>query len=220
MFLGIFLSIFGYMTLIRRRKSEGNKERKYFLGLIILFSAVSFIVMLPIIDGPLRYFNHVFFVPFIFLGLFLEYLLNKKRRSSLFFAIMAVVILVISNLYSLWPVAKDLLSKDRNGPYSLVQGELEPMVGYMDAQNNGNSQNIYLVIDSKYSNFYKSLSYLAGQKNIKITKAKIDEALPSGSQVYYLSSRLEDTGTMPDVSNWKIESWQNFGHVAIFKLSE
>ncbi|MEI7621384.1 MAG: glycosyltransferase family 39 protein, partial [Candidatus Moraniibacteriota bacterium] len=80
--VSLCFSVFGYATLAVGIKNEKDKKRKYFAGIILLYAAISFAVMLPIIDqAPLRYFIHLTFLPFIFLGLLAETLKNKVGQK-------------------------------------------------------------------------------------------------------------------------------------------
>jgi 4-amino-4-deoxy-L-arabinose transferase-like glycosyltransferase len=76
--LSVAFFLIGCSMLAYYFKRKKEKEKKYFLGLIALFSALSFAIMFPIMDSlAIRYFIHMFFLPFFFLGLLLKFISEK-----------------------------------------------------------------------------------------------------------------------------------------------
>ena len=124
-FCGIFLSVlfffFGHIALVYYWKKEKDREKKHFLGLIILFSALSFLIMLPIMDSlSIRYFVHLIFAPFLFLGFLIKILVDKFPRLHAPAAVAIFSLLAISNFFTLGSEAVSHAAKNRSDERYIV----------------------------------------------------------------------------------------------------
>lgn len=78
--VSLLFSVIGYGLLIRAFRRETNRKKKYLLGLILTYMALSFLVMIPIAAGSrLRYFLPITFLPFVFLALIIDTLREQKQ---------------------------------------------------------------------------------------------------------------------------------------------
>lgn len=213
-------SIFGYILLIYNFKREKQKEKKYFLGLILLYSALSFFLMIPIISADLdqfRYFINVFFIPFLFLGLLGDILADKfSKKCKIIFAFI-LIILVIANLASIKSSAQELLNKSGSGAHSVFLGEIEPIADYI-ASNAGNQKEGYLIGSFMYvSNLYHPLAYLTEKQNFVLLKGEgMLEPIPAGKPLFYIA---ENEGSIKSViRDHKVNNYQKFGKIIIYSL--
>lgn len=95
-FASLSFSLFGYVFLARRFRQEGKPERKHFLGLIIVFHALTFLFMVSVARYVhVVYFLVIFFVPFVLLGILLEVLEGKwgENGKRVGFALLALFLL-------------------------------------------------------------------------------------------------------------------------------
>ncbi len=216
--LSILFSFFGYTYLFYKFKREKIKEKKYFLGLVGIFSAVSFVVLLPVIDPQMRYFIHTFFVPIVFLGLAIDFLSERYSKEYAGLAIILIFIfLVASNLMTLQPIVAQLSAKERSGPDAIALGEMESMAKYMIASS-GHQKSIYLISDSSHANFFKSLAYVAAEKNVNILRAKESTLIPQGEAEFYLGSPY--AGNQSDAGGNKFDDYKNFSDwTGIYRLA-
>lgn len=206
-------SVSGYGFLIYYFRNEKEKKKKYFLGLIILYISISFFVMLPMIKYPSRYFLHLFFVPFLFLGFLINFLVKKYPKKYAAFVILIFLFIISSNYISIRPIAKGLVSKTRSGPGALVLGEIEPMVDYIIAQSYPHNE-AYLDSSRRYANFFKSLSYLASKRNFHLTRASSDSEVPQEEPLFYIMQNSPTNHLNKNIINYK-----NFGQTRIYKLA-
>lgn len=220
----IFLfSLFGYFILVRYSFEEKNAEKRFFLKLVLLYVILSFLIMFPILKSDsfagFRYFNHVFFVPFIFLG-FLEVLLFKKLplKLAVFVSVILFLCLLFSNFLAIKSVASELFTKNRNSYRVVVLGETEDMVEYI-ITNSDNQKEAYLSGRSGYlSFFYGPLRYLAKKRNFNIIQIEKDENVFLEKSLFYITKSSEK----PDIKikDVKIECWKKFGKLSIYKLAK
>lgn len=212
----LFFSLFGYVTLFIRWRREPNKEKKYFFGLIILYAAISFLVMFPVIETPLRYFIHTIFIPFIFLGFLMEIMAGVCSKKFIFFPAAIFLMLIAINYFSLKPVINELKSETRNSPDAVVLGETESMVNFIISQS-APQKEAYLLNSKKCANFLKPLNFLAEEKGFKLIIRKNEEEILPDKNVFYLSSKSKD-GIM-EKSGDEITAFENFGKVGIYRLN-
>jgi 4-amino-4-deoxy-L-arabinose transferase-like glycosyltransferase len=221
LFLEIIFSIFGYGLLIYRFRKESGKK-KQFLGLIILYSLVSFLVILPVIgDSPLRYFLLSFFVSYIFLG-FLGNFAIKNLRFGISIISLIFLFLIGTNFFSIRTVATELSAGKRSGssvcgPDAIVLGEIEPMAGYI-AQESGSQSEAYILHTSRYT-FLNPIKYLTqtGGINLSLADGKNINNIPPGKPIFYFSENLFADPSFA-IYGRKIESYQKFVKVTIYKL--
>jgi len=95
---GILLVSFGLGYLAHSLRKEQNGERKNFLKLIFLWAAVSFLVLVPFaFQIKPRFLFFEIFLPFIFVGLGIEWLTKgKKHKKIISFAAVLLVAAVIA----------------------------------------------------------------------------------------------------------------------------
>jgi len=94
---GILLSFFGLGYLSYNLRKEKNEEKKIFLKLIFVWVAVSFLVLIPFaFQIKPRFLFFEIFIPFLFVGMGIEWLLKgEKHKKLILFASTALVLAVI-----------------------------------------------------------------------------------------------------------------------------
>lgn len=221
--LDLAFSIFGYVFLIRYFRKEKEESKKYFLGLIILYAALSFVIMIPIFSANLtefRYFIHVFFVPFLFVGFFMNFLSQKYSKKYFLIVFLLFIFLIFTNFYSIFQVAKELSLKSRSDKHNIVLGEAESMMKYVVA-NSDNQKEAYFVGNNRYmSNFSKPFSYLAKKQDFNIINASQEAykvEIPRGKPVFYIWKNSNYV-TEKKFDEREIENFKNFGQIGIYKL--
>ncbi len=208
-------SIVGYFLLGYFIKNEKEESKKDFLRLMALYIGVGFLIMLPLSSGQfddLRYFNFIFFVPYILLALMVKALSEKSRLPykgiliSMFF-----IILAISNVFVLSMQASKLLSKNATISQSPVLGEMELMVDYMVSHSNG-QKNIHLRGDSALLSYTViPLKYLLKKQAIDLTISRNENnKVPDAEPTFYMSSRAKTA----DMTN----NYQKIGKIYIYRI--
>lgn len=219
--ISIIFLLFCYGLLWSRMRKEENPKRKYFLALILLYIGCSFLIFLSIArDAPLRYFIHTTFVPFVLLGLFIEWLETHFSRK---FAFPLIVVLfsffILTNSYTLFSEARDLSNGEKGDSGFVVLGEAERMVDYI-IQQSFPEQEAILFGGSQYpSTYYKSLKYIAGKQNftLRYTDRK---TLPTSDKPYFFINRTQKEGEIFETSHYTLVTSKNFGRVSLHQLKK
>jgi 4-amino-4-deoxy-L-arabinose transferase-like glycosyltransferase len=85
---GTAFSLFGLFYLIKKFISEKEEEKKIFLGLTTVSIIFSFLILLPIANElNIRYLIILIFLPYVFLGFLIEFLLKNTKKYPAFFVI-------------------------------------------------------------------------------------------------------------------------------------
>jgi 4-amino-4-deoxy-L-arabinose transferase-like glycosyltransferase len=106
-FVSLLFSALG-LWLLARNFFKDDLRRKYFSGLVLFYSALYFLIMIPIAPGSrLRYFLPIIFLPFVFLGLFFEFWVKKYPKNYAWLVGAVLVFLLAANLNSMWLKLKD-----------------------------------------------------------------------------------------------------------------
>jgi len=218
--LGLIFSILGYALFIHRCFSEKDESKKYFLHLIALYSILSFFVMTMIVNAgfvDFRYFIHIFFLPFLFLGFLAEYPIRKFARFYSFLIVLLFLAVALVNLQVIATNAHELTAKNRSNEHFVVLGEIEPMLQYIIA-NSDNQKEAQLTGDPRYlSNFSKALQYLAEEQNFTLLQTPRPDNIRLHIPLFYIEANVKNSSAEKE-NDYPIDSRQNFGQVSISKL--
>ncbi|MEI7749548.1 MAG: glycosyltransferase family 39 protein [Candidatus Moraniibacteriota bacterium] len=188
------LSLFGYGLFAYRSVTEEDIDRRQWLRMLALYLGVSFLIMFPVLKAQveLRYFSFAFFVPFLFLGLFIDTLSRMFPGFGRFVVPVLFGAVLSANASSLLSITTELMNKTRLYSNSVVLDEMEPIVDYM-RENSGGKTDLYLGGDSKLMDYtFFPLSYLSGQKGIRLIRvASEDESVSFGRTVpsFYVNNK-------------------------------
>lgn len=189
LFGGFIFSFFGYWLLAQRCKKEEGKSKKYFLRLIALYLGIAFLIILAGKTFNFRYFNCIFFAPFLFLGFFIEYLSNKFPRIRWQIATLLLLLAIIPNAASLAAAAKDLSETNKTGDHLNFLIQTEPIAAYLVAQSNGQKK-IFLGGKDAIMQIYYPLDYFMKRQNIALVRISKDSAiLPSETPSFSINNQ-------------------------------
>jgi len=216
--LSIAFSIAGYALLIRNFYQEKDQHKKYFLGVILAYVSISFLLLISVLsDAPLRYFIHTVFVPLIFIGFILDFIKTKVARKY-FYSIFFLVILffVASNLYFICLEAGKLSRKERGDSGYAVLGEIEPMVDFIIASTP--DKQAYLFGRNSYFTTYASpIIYVAAQRNFTLIRGKKMEDVSPGEKAFYVW-KDSDPAVKYELNSRPIEKAEIIGNLGIYQL--
>ncbi len=219
--LGIFaslcFSVFGYGMIVYMTWKEQEKTKKYFTGVVLLYSVMSFLVMLPIIDlAPMRYFIHMTFLPFVFIGLLIGYLKRNYPRKYLAITIALFAILIGTNLSSIRTEALSLADKTRADSGYLVLDAAQLLADFIVENSSG--QTAYLFGGTKYySPYNKTLIYLSAEKGLTLKRGIDIGGVPSGASAFYVGSILGDGGNR-EIGGMTFIDHRDVGQVGIYRI--
>ena len=218
--LSLFFSVFGYSLLVYQTWKEKDVKRKYFTGVILLYAIVSFAVMLPIIDqAPLRYYIHVTFLPFIMIGLMLNYLAEKYPKKNLFIAIAMIAVLALSNLFAIYVEAYKLSTQTRSDEGFVVLDEVQPLVDFI-ASKTPRQGEFYLFGGSKYYPTYnKTFIYLTSEKGLRLMRGVDINNIPKNAPAFYVGPSLDDNQAN-EIKGMSFSDHLDVGRLGIYKLQQ
>lgn len=219
-FLQTLFSIIGYVFLIYYAWKEKDKNKKYFLRLIVLYAVLYFLIRLPIIGqnfDAFRYFSPTFFIPLVFLGFLIDFINKKlsKRYWIISFSIISVVI--IANAQSLKYEFQRLQSGNKSDIYyhNGILGDLELITKYL-RDNSENQKDVYISGD-RFS-LLPPLKYLAQRQNFNIIEFNYKNSdIPKGKAAFFVSDKLKDNADN-NFADYKVKSYKVFGRIIIYKL--
>lgn len=212
-------SLFGYGFLSYRARNDRNKQKRYFLTLIAVYCVLYFPLLLPAIDGAShRYFIGLVFMPYVFLGFFLEFLLEKRKKGFFALSVFSVVFLVASNFFTVLDEARQLQSGERGNSGYVVLGQIEEIRDYMLSKSNGEKE-VYLLGGSKYLPFYAvAMQYVFAQKDVRLIRVTDDsEELPPEKPTFYIWKNFGDK-SVDELRGKKALDFRNFGKLSIYEL--
>ncbi len=219
-FLIFLFSLFGYGLLIYKAIQEKNEKKKYFLNLLILYSGLSFLIMLPSSDkkfGSFRYYIHLFFLPYLFLGLLIQF--SKKYLKKKYFNLGIIVLsfFLLTNIITTSSIAKELYLQRRSNVHFAILGEMNSMVNYL-IEKASPQKTIYLVGDKlEVNHFFHAFYYLAKQRGKKIINIRNDKKkITAGHSIFYLTDKIRKGETQ--IAGYKIMNYKAFGQVVIYQL--
>lgn len=209
----VSFSFFGYGMLYRLAKNETDERKRYFLRLIILYLSVSLFVFLPVVSGAMRYSIHLFFLPFLFCGFFVNSLARHRPKEYLRLVAPAFVLILLVNLYSLQAVINGVHVDGR-----IVLGELDQMLAYVSEQAPGQKQ-VYILVEKRHiQDYYKSLAYVAEKKGIIFVRVSDFTAVPLGKPVFAMQQSTDGAQGQSVVDGHIVRSYQDFDVLAIYSL--
>jgi 4-amino-4-deoxy-L-arabinose transferase-like glycosyltransferase len=218
LFFGIIFSVMAYGLLGYYLKTERDQKKRYFLGLIVLYLSLYFLVMMVSIkEAPLRYFLPASFAPFLFVGLILQFISRKYPSKKIVLSSLILIILIIANLITIRSVSEELSRGARSSYKYSVLGEVEQMVAYMQTQS-GSQKKAYIGGKERYvSNLYRALAYVSQRQGLTLLRDRDGENNMSGLPVFSMIESPLD-GSIPVMRDNQRESYKNFGKVSIYKL--
>jgi len=215
----IIFSSGGYWLLFRKIK-KNNEKREFFI-ILILFNLSLWTVFAPFgAELSLRYFIILAFMPFLLLGLWLEFILRRNNFQIKFIALIATIVLLAYNLFFCLLIFHNY---SRNIPGNMIDGtanQAETIADYI-IEKSGNAKKIQISGQKSYlGRFYNRISYFAKNKNVEMillndVEDVFDERLPLFVAInemsgqckigeYYKYGYIKDCKKMYDVTILRI----------------
>lgn len=219
--LGSILFVGGVVLLIYYVRKEKDARKKNFLMLVGLYLFAIFLIFIPVSASiSIRYYIAIVFVPFIFLGLFWKFVLEKfSKKTALILAIVVSVGLGIANLYSIAIAADQYRSGKASTVDTAVFGETEKMSLYI-FDNAKENQKVYLAGKKQYlKRFFMPLEYFAKQKDIDLVKIEKKKPAPGGL-VFYVAKKQSKKDNLPVlIEGHESIGVKNFGNISLTEIA-
>ncbi len=172
----------GLILAVIKLKKEKDETKKVLLALSLIYAASSFLVFLPIaLKFDARYCIIIFFVPFLLLGFWMDFFVEKFKIIGLLFVIVILGWLAVSNIV---PVGKTYFSGlnpnhsgggDFNG---IVLTDAERISKFIALRSLEYPENRLYLLASQHKYLYAMNYFLSKQSNFKaseLTKERIVE---------------------------------------------
>jgi 4-amino-4-deoxy-L-arabinose transferase-like glycosyltransferase len=156
---GLFL---GWRAYRRTR----NHDQKRFLALLAGFNAIMFLAFIPVAgEVGMRYFIVLFFVPFVLLGLWMEFFVERYAKRGMWVASLLALMLIVSSGVVVFQAGKALAYGKGSDVDNSILGELDPMLNYIFSRADPSQTDINISGKKMYyKRFFKPLNFLAQEK--------------------------------------------------------
>ncbi len=229
-FFGLIFTIIGFALLIYYFKKEKNERKKIFLGTLLIYSVLIFLVILPVAshNSQVRYWQPLLFLPFLFLGLMLNFCSEKFPRKQAWLLTGVLTVLVATNFLTIFLQTKKYVAQLQNTAQYVVLGELENMRDFIVSQSNGattafmvgGDKKILVGTDKYIQNYYKPLAYVLSKKNILLSKnQKSFAGLPADTVLLHIAQQgaAQQLTAINGLAIWQS---RNFGNVEVYILKK
>ena len=220
---GTVYMIGGYILLVYFLKREDDERRKDFLMMLSLYAAVAFLVSVPVITQvSARYYITSFFIPFIFLGLWLQFLLRKRPMAMMVFStVLAAGMILVAlggNVRTLASWGMKLQNRSASDDKTVFYGELRDMARYI--QESTPDEEIGVTGERTYmSRFFKPLEYVAMKEGRALTNMTRGKSSPENMTLFSVNKAVQKSKLASGMyKGQSIETYRFFGQVMILKV--
>lgn len=222
-FLVFCFSLAGYLLFFYRFKAERKKERKYFFVLNLLAGLIFFSAMFPVIGSDFdefRYFVPIFFLPYVLLGLLLDFLLRKNKPPFSFLALLIAVFFLGVNIFYLGEAARKLASGQGNDGHAVFLGEVEKIFDQMKNASKNSSRVFYLNGEKAYvKNILAPTSFVARRRGFDLIDVSEQQGpLPKGVPLFYITESRKDF-LENSIGGFDVKSVKDFGQLRLYELN-
>ncbi|MFA6973555.1 MAG: glycosyltransferase family 39 protein [Parcubacteria group bacterium] len=220
--LGGLLFFGGLGFGIWRTLKEPIEAKRRFLGLILAYTGFVVLFMVPVaLELSLRYFLIIAFLPFVFLGLWLEFLTHKFRKKGVVIALAIIIVLAGINLWTtknFFNAVEIYTEKTSMAGFDNVYlGELEMMADYIIFESDPSNQ-VFLDGNNQYMfKASKGLIYLAKKEGVDLQVLDKKNELPGIVVFNLISTEAKDRKIQSLEENFEILGFRSFGRFGLIK---
>ena len=188
----------GILLLFRSFRTHLDPAKRLLLGLIMLYSAFFFGVLIPLGEEvSLRFFIALLFFPFLLFGFWCDYLLTWHKKGAALFILLMTLLLAGSNLLTFTQV---YITQTAESKYfgGTRLGDMEPVARFIaeDIREEKKGDSPYYILDARP---VKAIAYLARKKgatNLNPTNFDTLRSAPVAASMAgaYLIDELPETG--------------------------
>jgi len=217
--VSLLLFTSGLFLLIKKLRKEKESSLKNTLVLLTILMLSTFILFIPIADElNLRFFIIIIFLPFIFFGLVIEYVLSYKRSRLVSLVIgFMIAVLFATNImaYSKTYDLADYRAKD--SAYGGISfGETKEICSFIKTQLSSNNASVAYLDTFE---FERSVKYVCAKENVKLLSHSFKKT-PQDSLVIMFSEQANASKIKEKLSaDYRLLSESRSGRFAVFALS-
>jgi 4-amino-4-deoxy-L-arabinose transferase-like glycosyltransferase len=213
----IFGSVFvlgGLILAIRYFLKEADADRKYFLGMVLVFTGITYLIFAKTaFELSVRFYLPLIFLPFILLGLWAKFFQEKIKIGQNVILLIAGVFLISSNLFFVQKSFATFANYGKLGGGDVnvtILKEAEEFSNFIVA-NSDNEKKVYIDGNKEFLHkAYTPLKYLVGRSNIKLTLLKKLKNLPIPKQSFQVVSQKKKKKQLLDPSG-NILRYKDYG---------
>jgi hypothetical protein len=199
MTMTILFSLVGYYLLFKYFFQEKDIRKKHFLGVVILFNLLSFVILIPIAKIIfVGYFINLFMIPLILLGLIIIEIEKRLAQKGKVLATGLVAILAILCLLRDAETARSYARGLENNARNSTLSEVESIYQYELANMSGIFPKAYLGGQNGLAErFFRPVNYFTSNHGIGTDLLKYDglDEIPPESPIFYLKEN--EPGEIP-----------------------
>jgi len=216
------LFVVGGMILgVRYFFKETDAGRKTFLGIVFLFTGITFLVFLKMaFELSVRFYLPLVFLPFFLLGFWILFFREKFNAGKNIIIPAAAALLIFSNLFFIQKYFSALANYDKpgGGDVNVVILKEAEVFSQFIIQKSGANQDAYIDGNGQFMfKGYKPIKYLVGKSNIDLHTASGKNNLPS--QYFYIASASK-IKKMQSAEDIKIISHATFGSFSVLLVQK
>ena len=217
----VVFSLGGYFLLFMRTWKEKEENKKIFFLIFLAYVGLTFLFFIAWAhDLAIRMFLPVSFVPFVLLGLWLDFLASKTQKIKIMTALV-VLIFTILNGQKILATYNDLRygGREINGNFEYITlGEAK----YIDNFMKENSLDKEVYIDGQPTYLLKSFNsfkLLGNAYGIKPIQYSSKIVLSSGDRLFYLSNSKDQCVLADNYSaKYNIDKCSVYRQFSVFAL--
>lgn len=215
---GLILFVGGFFLTLRSYRKETEYAKKVFLSLVICFTSLTFLLLIPLANEiSMRFFLITLFVPFVFLGVWLKYIAEVFPRTGAVLVWSIVIILVGMNLVSIrktFATYESYLTDSTAGMDNVLLKEVELSSAFIIVHT-PDALVVAVDGDAKYLfKALKSMQYFTSRSGIKLIQKKknTDPSVP----VFLIENSKNRDKILSKQIN--VDAYLTFGRFTIFSL--
>ena len=161
----------------------------------------------------------MFFIPFILLGLWSKFLIQRFSKNGMLASMIIFVFLFSSSAHVISLAARPLLEKNANDGTTSILGETVLIADYLKI-NSGGQKQIYIEGDRVFlSRFLIPLTYLLERSGIKLLNSDGANSTKPGVPIFHLAnSELKKNAGTDQINGREIIGIEKFNRIIIFIL--
>ncbi|MFZ2882494.1 MAG: glycosyltransferase family 39 protein [Candidatus Moraniibacteriota bacterium] len=225
--LSILFSLGGLALLIYYWKKEKSFEKKNFLGILLLYASVLFIILIPLaLETSMRFFLPLIFIPFVFVGLWIKFLREHLGKKSIIILSIFLVLLSTLNIYSIKNKADYLAGKNNQDEDfdEITLGEVKFMAEFIRLHSNETKNNYLEGKTAELFKITKPIKYFTDPYGFKIMERSKEQTLHENDQLFFVNIiNNPEEGQKVSKSfeeKYEILSSERFRRIAIYEVRD
>lgn len=218
---GLCFTLGGLILFAREVKKEQDHQRRQAFVLVALYSLIIFAILFPVSSSvSIRYFIVVEFVPFLLLGFWIKFILEKvPGRRAILLAGFLVAGLVVGNLSTIRAAVVAFSHQSASTDNVAYFGEVAALSRCI-IDRSPDAKTIHLSGKKAYlSRYGKQLEYFGRQQGVTVSKTYKPDTLNADDPFFYVLKKITKKDTLPEViKGFQSEEVCTVGNVTILKL--